>query len=440
MKNIIQLLILLLLGSNMVQAQSKTYKRLETGDLLPDIELAYTLNGKTATMRSTELRGKLILLDFWNIWCSACIAGMPRMLKLEHQSGPDFQVLLVTNNSAKQVGDHFNAVRARTKAGEAVPGIPPGLRSVIADTVLHQLFPHRSVPHHVWIGRDGRVRFIARSDDATPENVRRMLNDRPVDLALKKDTGAFNRNLPLYLDGNGRQLKNLKYYSMIYTEAGEWQNRLKAEETDTLAGVFRYRCLNFKLLDLFRDPTLSKNQLKFLRNNRLVLEVKDSSRFYSPNDRNARSKWRSENHWCYDTAIPLTQKAQLDSLMMADLNKFLPYTIKIEKRIVPCLALIRFGNGREFEAKGNEATQTRLKNNTFTMRNATIDKLISNGLAYLDKKQSRPIVDDTGYSGNISLDLSDYRDIIQVRKDLQALGLDLVEKTLSTEMLVIRDK
>jgi len=51
----------------------------QQGKACPDFELQ-TLNGKVIT--SNELKGKIILLDFWDTHCGPCIKLMPHMEKL----------------------------------------------------------------------------------------------------------------------------------------------------------------------------------------------------------------------------------------------------------------------------------------------------------------------------------------------------------------------
>jgi len=61
---------------------------------VPDFELQ-TLNGKIIT--SEELRGKIVLLDFWDTHCGPCIKLMPHMeeLYLKYKDNPSVVILIV---------------------------------------------------------------------------------------------------------------------------------------------------------------------------------------------------------------------------------------------------------------------------------------------------------------------------------------------------------
>ncbi len=64
------------------------------------------------TIRSKELGGKVILLNFWATWCGPCKEEMPSLAKLQAQFDPTrFQVVTVTTDmhprGIKQFLDHL---------------------------------------------------------------------------------------------------------------------------------------------------------------------------------------------------------------------------------------------------------------------------------------------------------------------------------------------
>jgi tetratricopeptide (TPR) repeat protein len=59
--------------------------------LVPDFELA-TLTGDYLT--SEELRGKVLLLDFWGTWCAPCVAAVPSLRNMSRRMKEDPFVLL----------------------------------------------------------------------------------------------------------------------------------------------------------------------------------------------------------------------------------------------------------------------------------------------------------------------------------------------------------
>jgi len=70
-------------------------RELKVGDVVPDITFQKVLNYKSSTARLSDFRGKLVILDIWSVWCSSCIAGFPKLEKLQEKYNDKIQILLV---------------------------------------------------------------------------------------------------------------------------------------------------------------------------------------------------------------------------------------------------------------------------------------------------------------------------------------------------------
>ncbi len=75
--------------------------------------VAFDLQGLDGgTVRSKELAGKVVLLNFWATWCGPCKEEMPSLAKLQSQFDPtQFQVVTITTDmhplGIKQFLDHL---------------------------------------------------------------------------------------------------------------------------------------------------------------------------------------------------------------------------------------------------------------------------------------------------------------------------------------------
>ena len=73
------------------------YKVIKLGELAPDFQLQ-DLNGRLVTL--SELRGKVVLLNFWATWCGPCRVEMPAMEHLYQTfSRKDFEILAVSTDA-----------------------------------------------------------------------------------------------------------------------------------------------------------------------------------------------------------------------------------------------------------------------------------------------------------------------------------------------------
>ena len=75
-------------------------KSLKIGENLPENVWSTPLqlvNHPQKTITLNQDKDKLILLDFWNTWCSSCLLNFPKMEELQKQFGDKIKILAVSN-------------------------------------------------------------------------------------------------------------------------------------------------------------------------------------------------------------------------------------------------------------------------------------------------------------------------------------------------------
>lgn len=175
-KNIYCVLLLLCSMCTGLWAQGKgvdTIAPLYVGAKLP--RSLFTLESKVlkgGELSAASLSGdfnKLIVIDFWASWCGSCLKKFPLLEKMQEKYPADLKVLLVNS-----VGTGDTAASLIAKAGPdgALAGV--GLPFVVEDELFLKAFPHRAIPHYVWI-IGGEVEGITSSDFLTEENVLMMV-------------------------------------------------------------------------------------------------------------------------------------------------------------------------------------------------------------------------------------------------------------------------
>ena len=124
------------------------------GQLAPAFELPRLDGG--AKLSLDELRGRVVLLNFWATWCKPCEAEMPAMQRLANElAGTDFELIAVSVDASP---DEVRAFRERL-----------GLRFPILldpDKRVASAYQSYRYPESYLIDRDGRIlsRYIGPRD------------------------------------------------------------------------------------------------------------------------------------------------------------------------------------------------------------------------------------------------------------------------------------
>ncbi len=115
------------------------------GQQAPEFQLT-TLDGKTISL--SELRGKVVVLDFWASWCPPCQESLPHLGKLyrDHKPDENVQVYAVNVNEDRENVQSFITSRAIQ-----VPVL------IDADGSVAKQYQVGGIPKTVIIGKDGRI-------------------------------------------------------------------------------------------------------------------------------------------------------------------------------------------------------------------------------------------------------------------------------------------
>jgi thiol-disulfide isomerase/thioredoxin len=407
---------------------------LKIGDQVPDIIINNIINykdtnGKLAiAAKISDFKGKLLILDFWATWCSACIANFPKMEALQKEFGSRLQMMGVTSDKQTKASSFLKKYERNIGRDFTIP-------SVVDATTLNTLFPHKIIPQYVWIDPNGIVVAITSSEHVTAENIRLISNGKTISLPLKEDVMSFNHNKPLFIEGNGGTGASIKYRSTLSGRINGVNTMASSlsEESKVMRGrIFGINCSVQKLY------TIAFSTASKLPDNRILLEVRNPAIFRYLADSIDMEKWQEENTYCYELICPPTNSKTLKSLMGEDLNRYFSVKAKFEKRALNCWIITRQNNLANWYSKGEEPDIRSDKSGNFI---EIVNQSIASIASFLNRKSSTPIIDESNCFSNLDIKLSNnISDQSILARELEKQGLQMTSAIRSVDVFIITDK
>ncbi len=133
-------------------------RELKSGELAPDFSLT-GIDGRA--YRLSALKGKVVWINFWATWCGPCVQEMPDLGRLYQQYRERGVEILAISVDSQDDRDKVAPLAAQYKLGFPV----------LFDEGAAKLFNVQSYPTHIFIDRQGRVRYQRSGTAENPNRV-----------------------------------------------------------------------------------------------------------------------------------------------------------------------------------------------------------------------------------------------------------------------------
>jgi len=398
------------------------------------------INYESREARSSEFRGKLLILDFWNTGCASCLESWPKLLRLQKKFSEEIQIILVNTLQGEQV------IRNSIHSLEQREGIEMTLPIVCGDTLLDYFFPNPGVPKIVWIDQNGIYQSFTNGTYLTESIIEKILRQEPLtmfQLTLSNSKGSLidlepSRIQkfwePLFVNGNGHDGESMPLISQsVLTGRIEgllpafWMmirdtiaNRITLTMQGSISSFYEvaYNDANFV------EPRVNSDL------DRLPKKVKEwrvaDSRFFP-----YKTTGESNDAYCYayQLTVPNTSYRRVQHLLQMDLQRYFGLAARMEKRSTDCLVL-RATDTTLIRIKAKEEYSNREKRRKFGSPGHLARYL---SFSVFDEY---PVLDETGYKGTVR-GIQVFEDIDLLNQELRGCGLEMTLQRREVEVLVV---
>jgi peroxiredoxin len=146
MKNLVFYLITLAICFGVSHGQSKIISYTKIGDQIPQFSVKDTDDKQ---FDISELKGKLLFINFWATWCVPCLEEMPTFesqIWQKYRDSPNFRMLAIARQETKEIITPFKKDLKLTFPIAADP-----------DREIYKLFGNNGIPRSYVVGTNGKI-------------------------------------------------------------------------------------------------------------------------------------------------------------------------------------------------------------------------------------------------------------------------------------------
>jgi thiol-disulfide isomerase/thioredoxin len=316
------------------------------GDIVPDINLSTIIYQPVSNSRLYQFKNKVLLIDFWATNCSSCIKEIKVLDSVQkYEAGLS---LLLVNSVMSDTKEKVERLFKRINLSIQQPVI-------LGDSLLNNLFPHKFVPHFVWL--DSSFKVIAVTDDVDLKNLKGLLDNKEVFFDQFVDMSHFQRDSLLFVNHNGGDGSAVLARSTI---------------SGPVPGL--------GLTTWIKRDSNSKVS-KILLTNQPILELLRRAYNYFEYPGRIEGAIPAATPYCYELITPAVPYDSARILMQEDINRYFGLTAELKNIPTACYVLKNIGVTR----------------NRYDMESLT---------EFFNRSLDKPVVNEASNEGKNSINLT----------------------------------
>ena len=358
------------------------------GKVCPDFFMSVIgANGVEKPLTLSELRGKVVILEFWATYCVPCIPYIKHFEKLQFQFGDAIKVIEISEENRDKV-DAFIQKRGYKNVSFAMDW----------GRKLNDMFYHHFIPHTVVIDQDGTVLAFTSPDEIDQEVIGKLINREPVTFTMKHEyqeasyTSSTNTlqnyDQPIIVNKPKNQTYKIEFSNYKVGYATEFVKESSSE----------YKFVNCPLSLIYQI-------LYDQKTSRVILSVNEPAKY----------SFENQNSYCLDLSVPDFISKSVQDVAIQQLESLFPLKSKIEVRNRKVFTLLK----SDLPGAMNSVDSVGI-----IRKGLTIKDLMNYMESNPQLVDDLPVINESGLPDNTLLDLDWFQNYPDsVENKLRTLGL-----------------
>ena len=358
------------------------------GKVCPDFSMSVIgANGIEKPLNLSELRGKVVILEFWATYCAPCIPYIKHFEKLQFQFGDAIKVIEISEENRDKV-DAFILKRGYKNVSFAMDW----------GRKLNDMFYHHFIPHTVVIDQDGVVLAFTSPDEIDQEVIGKLINREPVTFTMKHEyqEASYNSSSNVLQNYDQPIIVNKPKNQTYKIEFSNYKEGYATEFVKESSSEYKFvNCPLSLIYQILYDQKTS----------RVILDVNEPTKY----------SFESQNSYCLDLSIPDFIGKSVQDVALQQLEGLFPLKSKIEVRNRKVFALLK----SDLQGAMNSVDSTGI-----IQKGLTIKDLMNYMESNPQLVNNLPVVNESGLPDSTVLDLDwfqNYPDAVENK--LRTLGL-----------------